>query len=72
MRYEKKAPAEAADYTKKERDVLAVGLRNMVARRRMVLRQLVSIKENPKYTRYTKAQEAFILKIKEEINRICQ
>lgn len=71
VRYEKKSPPEDADYTRKERDIIAVGLRNMVAKRRTVLRQLMSIKDNPKYTRYTKAQEAFIAKIKEEINRIC-
>lgn len=72
VRFEKKGPAQDADYTKRERDTIAVGLRNMIAQRRMCLRQLVAIKDNPKYTRYTKAQEVFIVKIKDEVNRICQ
>ena len=51
----KRSEPEESDYTKKERDTLYVGLKNMISSKRSALRVLLQIKDNPKYTRYIKA-----------------
>jgi len=72
VRYDKRSPPEECDFTKKERDTLYVGLKNMITAKRSALRVLLQIKENPKYTRYMKAQDLYIIKLREEISRVCQ
>lgn len=72
VRYEARSPPEDSDYTKRERDTLYVGLKNLITQKRSSLRVLLQIKEHPKYTRYMKSQEVYIFKLREEITRICQ
>ena len=61
-----------ADYTKTEKDTICVGLKNLVASKRVTLRTVQAIQENPKYTRYTKALERYADKMNEEIYRDAQ
>ncbi len=60
VRFNKHAAAVDADYTWKEKNTIHVGLKNSIGQKRLALRTVIQIKENSKYTRYTKALEAYI------------
>ena len=43
---------QPADYNKTERNLIHVGFKTVIAKKRVIIRTLTAISENPKYTRY--------------------
>ncbi len=43
-----------ADYTRAERNIMQVAIKNVLGEKRVLVRTLDSVLENPKYTRYDK------------------
>ena len=60
VRYNKHSGAVEADFTRKEKNTIHVGLKHLVSQKRLVLRTVIQIQANPKYTRYSKALEKYI------------
>lgn len=72
IRYDKAGESQKADYTKRERDTLYVSFKNLLSSKRVALRACLAIKENPKYTRFLKALDFFIVGLRDEITKTCQ
>ena len=60
-----------ADYTKKERDTIAVGFKALIGPKRTALRTLTAIMENPKYTRFDRKLSEYKQKLSEIIMEDC-
>ena len=52
-----------ADYTKAERNLVHVGFKNIISAKRVIVRTLDAISENPKYTRYDRRVKEYRKKI---------
>jgi len=52
-----------ADYTKAERNLVHVGFKNIISAKRVIVRTLDAISENPKYTRYERRVKEYRKKI---------
>ena len=60
-----------ADYTKAERNLIHVGFKNILAQKRVTIRTLHAIAENPKYTRYDRRIKQYMKKMQEELVLDC-
>ena len=56
-----------ADYTKVERNLVHVCFKNVIGPKRVLVRTLDAIMENPKYNKYTKRMKAYKTKVRDEL-----
>jgi len=54
---------QCADYTKEERALVHVGFKTVLGPKRVTIRTLDAIQENPKYNRYSKKISAYKKKL---------
>lgn len=60
-----------ADYTKAERNLVHVGFKTVLGPKRVAVRTISAILENPKYNRYSKKIAAYKQKLQQEIISDC-
>ena len=60
-----------ADYTRAERNIMQVAIKNVLGEKRVLVRTLDSVLENPKYTRYDKRLRQYRKQIQTEIITSC-
>ena len=60
-----------SDYTRAERNIIQVSFKNVIGEKRVLVRTLDSILENPKYTRYDKRLKQYRKKVQTEIITDC-
>ena len=56
-----------ADFLKAERNLIHVGFKGVLSQKRVTIRTLNAISENPKYTRYDRRVKLYRTKVQEEI-----
>lgn len=61
-----------ADFTKRERETIYVGLKAAVSPLRVALRTVVAIQENPKYSKNKQALTDYHKKLLEEMEYTCK
>ena len=62
----------AADYTRAERNLIRVGFKNVIGRKRVLARIVESTCDNPKYQKYKRRLRQYQNKLKEEIIGDCK
>ena len=61
-----------ADYSKRERDTIYVGMKNAVSPLRVTLRLISAISDNPKYNKFNPMLQKLRAKVMEELNEKCE
>jgi 14-3-3 protein len=56
-----------SDFSTEERNLLSVGFKNLIGANRTAIRTIAAIEQNPKYTKYNTALEAYKKKIEGEL-----
>ena len=62
---------ESKDFNNEERNLFSVGFKNQIGTKRTAIRTINAIKENPKYSKYADALNAYKTKIEEELYKDC-
>lgn len=60
-----------SDFTTEERNLLSVGFKNLIGANRTAIRTIAAIEQNPKYTKFNGALEAYKKKIEGELYDQC-
>ena len=60
-----------SDFSTEERNLLSVGFKNLIGANRTAIRTIAAIEQNPKYTKYNTALEAYKKKIEGELYDQC-
>ena len=63
---------EPADYNKRERDTVAVSLKNMITKQRVAIRVIKALMENEKYRKFEGVLRIYRAKLEEEIFNQCE
>jgi len=61
-----------SDYTKRERDTIAVALKNGITRQRVAIRIVKALMENEKYRRFENGLREYRTKLEHEVFDICE
>ena len=79
VKLNQKAPDEneegktiAADYTKRERDTIAVSFKNQITNYRVAIRIVKALMENEKYRRFENGLKEYKIKMEKEIYDTCE
>ena len=62
---------EPADYTKRERDTIAVALKYLISKQRVAIRVIKALMDNEKYRKFEGNLRMYRAKLEEEVFEIC-